>query len=235
MVHTTLIPVRRTVIMPVDERETDGKWTVCRAHLDDGGILLATFYELVVGELGVVVSVHVGEDLVYSLWSWSIDAQTGGRRAYLLWCVLVPRELHHLPRHLVYRADDLEHLVIRDESIAVDIVQLERPCAKRSASPWHHRPQRDGRTLELLVEPATAGDAERADELAEVDGPVLVLVEDIEDVVRELARVAEREELAVDAPELGLVELAARAVLQKALVPRYGQLKAHACGTSSGC
>jgi hypothetical protein len=49
MVHTTLIPVRRTVIMPVDECETDGKWTVCRAHLDDGGILLAAFYKLVVG------------------------------------------------------------------------------------------------------------------------------------------------------------------------------------------
>ena len=49
--------------------------------------------------------------------------------------------------------------------------------------------------------------------------PVLVLVKDVEDIVGKLARVAEGEELLVYSPELGLVELSGRAVLQEALIP----------------
>ncbi len=59
---------------------------------------------------------------------------------------------------------------------------------------WHARA---GRTFELLLKFSAAGDAERADELLEVDLAALVGVKDVEDVVCELAGVAEREELLV--------------------------------------
>jgi hypothetical protein len=38
-----------------------------KTHLNDGRILLATFYELFVGELCVLVSIHVSEYLVHTL------------------------------------------------------------------------------------------------------------------------------------------------------------------------
>lgn len=81
----------------------------------------------------VVVQVHEGKDLV--------DA--------LLGRVLVRRELDHLARHVVDRLDDLEHLVVRDEAVVVDVVQLERPCGHElrgcrcvSAGTMHHYLQR---------------------------------------------------------------------------------------------
>lgn len=48
---------------------------------------------------------------------------------------------------------------------------------------------------------------------------VLVLIEDIEDVIREFARVTEGEELLVYSAELCLVQLSTGAVFQEALVP----------------
>lgn len=48
---------------------------------------------------------------------------------------------------------------------------------------------------------------------------ILVLVEDVEDVIREFAWVAEGEELLVYSAEFRLVELSTRTVLQEALVP----------------
>jgi len=60
----------------------------------------------------VVVEVHEGKDLV--------DA--------LLGRVFVRRELDHLARHVVNGLDNLEHLVVRDEAVVVDVVQLEGPC-----------------------------------------------------------------------------------------------------------
>lgn len=45
-----------------------------------------------------------------------------GIRTDLLWGVLVLWKFDHLPRHLVDRLDNLQHLVICDVSILVDIV-----------------------------------------------------------------------------------------------------------------
>ena len=77
-----------------------------------------------------------------------------------------------------------------------------------------------GHTLELFVQAAATCDAESADELFKVDRPVLVFIEDVEDIVCELARVTEGEELLVYMTEFGPVELAGWTVLEEALVPR---------------
>ena len=45
----------------------------------------------------------------------------------LFWRILVRWELHHFTRHLVYRLDDLEHLVIRYGPVFIYIVELEGP------------------------------------------------------------------------------------------------------------
>jgi len=47
----------------------------------------------------------------------------------------------------------------------------------------------------------------------------LVGIENVENIVCELSRIAEREELFVDATELGLVEMTRRTVFLEALVP----------------
>lgn len=47
-----------------------------------------------------------------------------------LFCgILVGGQLDHLSRHVIDRLDNLEHLVVRDQAVVVDVVQLERPCA----------------------------------------------------------------------------------------------------------
>lgn len=106
--------------------------------------------------------------------------------------------------HFVDGRDNGEHLVVGDGTVTVNIIQLEGP------------PQ-------LFVQSAPAGDAQGADELLKVDGPVLVFVKDVEYVLCERRRVAEREELLVDARELGLVKHTRGAVLQEALVPGWRQ------------
>jgi hypothetical protein len=68
--------------------------------------------------------------------------------------------------------------------------------------------QSKGRTLELLFETSAGGDAEGADELLEVNLAAIIRIEDVEDVVRELSGVAEREELLVYPTELFLVQMA---------------------------
>lgn len=77
------------------------------------------------------------------------------------------------------------------------------------------------RTFELLIQPSTRRDGQRAYELLKVDCAVLVLVEDLEYVVGELGGVAEGEELLVDLGELLFVELTGGAVLEEAFVPEY--------------
>ena len=99
--------------------------------------------------------------------------------------------------HLVDRLDNLEHLVVADLAVAINVVQLEGP-------------------VELVLHLAAARHAQGADELLEVDGPGLVRVEDVKDVVGKGRRVAEREELPVDLLELLLCERARRAVLEEA-------------------
>lgn len=103
------------------------------------------------------------------------------------------------PYHFVDGLDDLEHLVVADLAVAVNVVQLKGP-------------------VELVLHLAPARNAQRADELLKVDRAGLIAVEDVEDVVGKRRRVAEREELAVDLLELLLCEYAGRAILQEACV-----------------
>lgn len=99
--------------------------------------------------------------------------------------------------HLVNRLDNLEHFVVRDLAVAVNVVQLEGP-------------------VQLVLHLAAARDAQGADELLEVDSAALVRVEDVEDVVGKGRGVAEREELRVDLLELALAEHARGAVFEEA-------------------
>ena len=66
--------------------------------------------------------------------------------------------------HLVNRLNNLEHLVVRDLAVAVNVVQLEGP-------------------VELVLHLAAARDAQGADKLLEVNGAGLVRVEHVEYVV----------------------------------------------------
>ena len=63
-------------------------------------------------------------------------------------------------------------------------------------------------TFQLLVQSPAGGDRKGTNELFKVDSPVLVLVKHVEDVVRELSRITEGEELFVDLAKFLLVELA---------------------------
>lgn len=101
--------------------------------------------------------------------------------------------------HFVNRLHDLQHLIVTNLSIPIDIIQLKRP-------------------IQFIFHLPAARDTQRADELFEVDAAGLVLVEDIEDVVGEGGRVAKGEELAVDFLEFGFCEHAGWAVFEEACV-----------------
>lgn len=95
---------------------------------------------------------------------------------------------------------DLQHLLPADVAVAIQVVHAEGPH-------------------ELLLQLPTGGDAQRDDELSEVDGAVAVGVEGAEDVLGELGGVAIGEEVGVDLLELLHVEDARGTVLQEALIP----------------
>ena len=95
---------------------------------------------------------------------------------------------------------DLQHLAAADVAVAVEVVHAEGP-------------------LELLLQLAPRGHAQRDDELPEVDGAVAVGVEGAEDVLGELGGVAVGEEVGVDLLELVHGQVAGGAVLEEALVP----------------
>jgi hypothetical protein len=75
------------------------------------------------------------------------------------------------------------------------------------------------RTLELLIDATTACDAERADELLELNGAILVFIEDVEDIVGEFAWVAEWKKLLIYSAEFSSVELTRWTVLDESFVP----------------
>ena len=74
-------------------------------------------------------------------------------------------------------------------------------------------------TFQLLIQSTSRRDGKRTNELFEVDSAVLVLIKYVEDIVGELSRVAEGEELFIDLAELVLVELTGGTVLEEALIP----------------
>ena len=80
--------------------------------------------------------------------------------------------------HLIDSCDDLEHLPPGDEAVLVEVVHGEGP-------------------LQLVLELAAGGDAQRAQKLPEVDGPVSVGVKCPEHVHRELGGVARGENVPV--------------------------------------
>ena len=97
--------------------------------------------------------------------------------------------------------DDLKHFIVCDSAVFVNIVQLECPFR----GDQYGKCKRTGRTFEFFIQLASACDAEGADKLFEIDGPILVLVKNIEDVVGKLGRVTKRKELLVYSTELGPV------------------------------
>lgn len=75
-------------------------------------------------------------------------------------------------------------------------------------------------TFKLLIQSSSAGDAQCANELFEIDRAVLVIVKHIKHIVGKLAWVAKREELLVYPRKLVLVELSAGTVFEEPFVPR---------------
>lgn len=148
-----------------------------------------------------LVFVHHPEDLGHSL----------------LWCIFILGELDHrsdlyaaqptgvsnppFPQlkqdhserspysayHLIDSLDNLQHLVVTNLAIAVDIIELESP-------------------VELILEGATGGDAQRDNEFLEVDRSRAIRIEHVKHIVGERGRISEREELLVDLLELRLVQ-----------------------------
>jgi hypothetical protein len=68
--------------------------------------------------------------------------------------------------HLVYCFHDLQHLFVADLAIAVDIVELKGP-------------------IQLVLHLASAGDAQGADKLLEIDGAAVIRIENFEDMIGE--------------------------------------------------
>jgi len=132
---------------------------------------------------------------------------------------------------LVDGAGDLEHPVVGDRPAAVDVVHQEAPWKNTDeqeyvSTTWtgaqsggaretlaRHVGSRGTRTFELFVERASRGDGNGADELLKVDCTIVLAVEYVEGVVRELARIITIVvEPPVDAAETFLVDLATRIV-----------------------
>ena len=74
-------------------------------------------------------------------------------------------------------------------------------------------------TVEFFVEVATRGDGECANELLELDGAILVLVEDAEHERGELGGVSVGEELGIDLDESLLGQQPVGTILKEAFVP----------------
>lgn len=98
--------------------------------------------------------------------------------------------------HLVDSLNNSQHFLVTDLSITIDIIELECP-------------------IEFILHLATAGHAERANELLEVDSAALIRVEDFEDVVGKGTRITKREELPIDFLEFLLGQGTRRAIFQK--------------------
>lgn len=101
------------------------------------------------------------------------------------------------PYHLVDCFDNLQHLVVADLSIAINVVELKGP-------------------VELVLHLPPRRHRQRTDEFLEVNRSGVVGVKHTKDIVGEFRWVSEREELTVDLLELFLREVARRTVLEEA-------------------
>lgn len=70
-------------------------------------------------------------------------------------------------RQSVHRCRDEQHLFVRDEAVAVDVVQLERDCSTKEPNSVTDRKFEEvgERTSELLLGTCSKDRAERTDEL----------------------------------------------------------------------
>ena len=164
-------------------------------------------------------------------------------RSDLFGSFLVHWKLDRWTDHLVDGPDNLEHLIVGDGPVVVDIVHLEDPwkIKESKGAPvsgeealrvtttativrWlrtHRETQweRGVRTFELFIRIASRGEGERADELPKVDFIVVVSIKDIEEVFCELGWVTGGEDPLVEVSEFLLAEPAIRIVSHVILVP----------------
>ena len=107
------------------------------------------------------------------------------------------RKNRNVTHHLINRLHDLQHLLVTDLPVAIDIIQLERPFKF------------------IFHLPATCY-AQGAYEFLELDDSIVVFVEDAEDVVCERGGIAVREERAVDGLEFFFWEQSGGTVFDEA-------------------
>lgn len=107
------------------------------------------------------------------------------------------RHHRHVTYHFVDGFHNLEHFVVGDLAVAVNVVELKGP-------------------VELILHLAAASNAQGADELFEVNGAGAVAVKNVEYIVGKGTRVAKGEELAVNLLKLLLAEQTRGAVLKEA-------------------
>ena len=100
--------------------------------------------------------------------------------------------------HLIDSLHNLEHLLVADFAITIDVVQLERP-------------------VQLVFHLASTGHTERANKLLEVYCTAIVGVKNFENMIRERARVAKGEELSINSLKLFFGECTGWTILEKAL------------------
>lgn len=103
---------------------------------------------------------------------------------------------------LMSHRHDLQHLLTRNETVAIEVVHRKGP------------PQ-------LLLQTASGGDAQGADELPEVNVSVAVRIEGSEDVFGELGGVAVGEKVAVYLLELLHRQNPVRTILEEASIPFF--------------
>jgi hypothetical protein len=151
--------------------------------LHDGRILLRTLLELFIVQFGVLVQIHLSEQLVDSLQRHHVPSiSVGSSRAernrtarsptHLFGRILILGKLDHLTGHLVDTPDDGQHLVIGDVPILVDVVQLEGPyrCCRKYGVNYRIYSFSKAKnlitlTLQLFVQSTSRRDTECADEL----------------------------------------------------------------------
>ncbi len=106
------------------------------SHLYDCRILFTPLLELIKCKPRILVQIHVPEDLVDPLKTYGALHQHNNHLwegtwqrfgTHLFRRILVLWQPHHLARHLVYRSHDLQHLIVGDEAVVIDVIQLERP------------------------------------------------------------------------------------------------------------
>jgi len=169
-------------------------------------------------------------------------------RSDLFGSVLVCWKLYGPTNKLVNGPDDLEHLVVGDCPIAVDVIDLEQPWRimgpkvrqhqgggagivrwlsfeANHGEPRHGEPRGENRweqgirTLKLLIRTPSQSEGEGVDEFLETNPAVVVGVNGLKEYLHEFARFTVGEEPSVELRELVPVEPTVRVVSEEPVVP----------------